>query len=150
MNDRITNIVNAIAEDILTLVHLVMDEQGLANSLLAEETAYKVSMTGNPVIELLFNDYISYIESGRKAGSNLMPPLSAIKEWAERKNIPTDNSTLYAIAQSIRKNGIAPRPILATLEEKIEESFSNNWADNLFEEMVNILAEWIDAPGTTA
>lgn len=139
MNDAIIKVLNSIAEDILSLAHLILDENGLRNSALKENARCTVEASGNPVITLLFDDYIDYIEQGRKPDSGATPPISELRDWAQRKGIPTTNDVLYAIAEAIRKQGMAPRPILAMLEREIEKSFENEWADQLFEAIVKEL-----------
>lgn len=139
MNDVIWKVLNGIAEDILSLAHLILDENGLKDSALRDDARCTVEASGNPVISVIFNDYISYIENGRKPDSGNLPPISALRDWAQRKGIPTTNDVLYAIAETIRKQGMAPRPILAMLEQEIEKSFENEWADQLFEAIVNEL-----------
>lgn len=139
MNDATIRVLNSIAEDILTLAHLILDENGLKKSALRDEVRCTVEASDNPVIRILFNDYIDYIEQGRKPDSGEAPPISELREWAQRKGIPVTNDVLYAIAQTIKKQGMAPRPILARLEEQIEDSFSNEWADQLFEAIIEEL-----------
>lgn len=65
---------------------------------------------GNGLIEILVNDYVDYIQSGRDKG--IFPPFDAIQKWAEEKGLPTENNIIWAICQSIYKNGIKPRPFV--------------------------------------
>lgn len=132
MNDATLKVLNAMAEDILSLVHLILDKNGLKNSALRDDARCAVKDLSNPVITVLFNDYVEYIENGRKANSGEAPPISALKEWAHRKGIRATNDVLYAIAETIKKQGMAPRPVLAMLEQQIDNSFSNEWSDQLF------------------
>ncbi|GAB6007505.1 hypothetical protein [Dysgonomonas reticulitermitis] len=111
----------------------------LKDSALVKDVGSRISFGNNGdnvVIELLFNNYIDYIEKGRRPGK--MPPISALKEWAQSRGISTDNSTLFAIANAIKRDGIEGRPVLATLEREIENSFENEWYDKLFEAMTNV------------
>lgn len=132
MNDATLKVLNAMAEDILSLVHLILDKNGLKNSALRDDARCAVEDLSNPVITVLFNDYVEYIENGRKANSGEVPPISALREWAHRKGIPATNDVLYVIAETIKKQGMAPRPVLAMLEQQIDNSFSNEWSDQLF------------------
>lgn len=62
-----------------------------------------------------------------------MPPISAIQKWIEVKpviprpnangKLPTTRQLAYIIAKSIGANGIAPKPILATNIEQINDVF---------------------------
>ena len=139
MNDVTLKVLHAIAEDILSLAHLILDENGLKNSALKDDVRCAVEVSGNPIITILFNDYVEYIENGRKPDSGEAPPISDLREWAQRKGLSSTNDVLYAVAETIKKQGIAPRPVLAVLEQQIEESFSNEWADQLFEAILEEL-----------
>lgn len=139
MNDATLKVLKAIAEDVLVLAHLILDENGLKNSALRNDVRCTVECSDNPVITILFNDYVEYIENGRKPNSGETPPISDLREWAQRKGIPATNDVLYAIAETIKKQGMAPRPVLAILEQQIEDSFSNEWADQLFEAIMEEL-----------
>lgn len=67
-------------------------------------------------IELLIKseDYIKYIESGRKPGKYV--PLKALKEWVKFKGIP--EKAIYPINHKIFKFGIKPVIILKPVVEK--------------------------------
>ena len=156
MTDHVLKIVEEIGRDIVALAQFVIDNDSvgvnkkagkntLRDSLLIRDVDSRVSFGGNGdnvVIEVLFNNYIDYIEQGRRPGT--MPPVSALKEWAQSRGIPTDNGTLFAIANAIKRDGIEGRPILATLEREIENSFENDWADKLFEAMTAELTEYFN------
>lgn len=139
MNGAVLKALSSIAEDILTLVHLILDENGLQSSALKEDARCTVEASDNLLIQVLFNNYVYYIENGRKPNATTPPPISELREWALRKGLPTTNDVLFAVAESIRKQGVAPRPILAQLEEQIELSFDNEWADQLFDAIVEEL-----------
>jgi hypothetical protein len=137
MNERIVEMTGSIAGDIITLVKTILDTNDLRNSALRKDVQMKVRKQENPVIDLIFDDYLSYIEAGRKPRTGKMPRLSDLRDWAVKKGIPADNGTLFLLARSIRKNGIAARPILAVLEEELEKRFRLQWADKLFECIAN-------------
>lgn len=157
MTDHVLKVVEEIGRDIVALAQFVIDNDSigvnkksgkntLKDSLLMRDVDSRVSFGSNGdnvVIEVLFNNYIDYIEKGRRPGK--MPPVSALKEWAQSRGIPTDNGTLYAIANAIKRDGIEGRPILATLEQRIEDSFENNWADKLFDAMTSELNTYFDS-----
>lgn len=156
MTDHVLKVVEEIGRDIVALAQFVIDNDSigmnkksgkntLKDSLLIQDVDSRVSFGSNGdnvVIEVLFNNYIDYIEKGRRPGK--MPPVSALKEWAQSRGIPTDNGTLYAIANAIKRDGIEGRPILATLEQRIEDSFENDWADKLFDAMISELNEYFN------
>jgi hypothetical protein len=96
------------------------------------------------VVTLLVNDYIDYIEHGRKSGS--FPPPQAIAEWCSKKGLPTDNSTVFLICRSIYEKGIAPRPIFDGSEgvwETIESVF-DAWAEDIFNAITSGLTEYFN------
>ena len=58
--------------------------------------------------------------------------------------IPTDNNTLFLIARAIWRDGHEGRPILATLEEKIDRKFETEWYDQLFEATIDELNKYFN------
>ena len=93
------------------------------------------------LVNILVNDYIKYIESGRKAGT--YPPVNVIAEWAARKGITTDNNVVWAICKSIYKEGIAPRPLIDVkggFWEQIDQEWKN-WSEDIFEAITADLDE---------
>lgn len=143
MNTSMLSVVQSIAEDALTLAQWVMDKQGLKDSQAREDIDYTISQSDNIMIELLFDDYITYIEKGRKPNSTI-PPISTIRDWALRKNIPTDNGTLYAIAKAIARDGVAPRPIMDLLITELERAFDSKWSVDLFDFIVQQIENLFD------
>jgi hypothetical protein len=66
------------------------------------------------IISLASNEYITYIEKGRKRGK--YAPVSDLQRWVRAKGIATDEkkvkSIAFAINNKIKKEGIKPRPVL--------------------------------------
>lgn len=84
------------------------------------------------IVEILVNDYIQYIESGRQPGS--FPPVSVIAKWAADKGITTDNRVVWAICQSIYKEGIPARPLIDVrggFWEQVDRSW-DEWSEKIF------------------
>ncbi len=153
MTKGIEKVIENIANDVLTLAKTIVGEELsankssnkgiLKNSALQNDIQVKVvEMQGQVVIETMFNNYLNYIEQGRKPRSGKQPPIDALREWALSRGIPTDNSTLFLIGRAIWRDGLQARPILATLEEKIEEQFEDQWADLLFESITDELNKY--------
>ena len=93
------------------------------------------------LVNLLVNDYIKYIESGRKPGT--YPPPNVIAEWCQRRGIPSDNSTVYLICRSIYENGIKARPIFdgdGGVWDMIDREWST-WSEVIFETITKYLDE---------
>lgn len=135
-------IIETIAAETLSLAQAIMDssEMGLRDSALKKNMQVVISSYDNPVvIETLLDDYARYIEQGRKPMSGKQPPTDALRDWALAHGIATDNSTLFVISRAIWRHGYEGRPILATLEEKTEERWHSEWADMLFDAIVERL-----------
>ena len=141
------NVAKAIASDVVSLVRQVMEgDTGInrkvgVNTLKDSELfkSVRASASGDIVIDLLLNDYIIYVESGRRKGSK-MPPPTAIASWCKRKGLPSDNSTVWAICRAISRDGIAPRPVMATVFDLMDtDEWSGRWLDMVFEEITKVL-----------
>lgn len=140
-------IANIIANDICNLVREVMSGDTGINTKVNRNTltdselfkSVKATAKGDIVIELLLNDYIIYVESGRRAGAK-MPPFRVIEKWCERKGLPTDVSTVWAICRAIARDGIAQRPVMATVFNAMDnEQWSGKWLDDVFNEICEVL-----------
>ena len=145
----LTKIINEFAKDIATIVRLVMDSNVGINSktgsnTLSQSDIYRqlsvVSTSdGDLVFDIMLNDYITYIENGRRKGAK-MPPVEPIVRWARKHGIPTDNSTIFLIRRAISRDGIKPRPIMAHVFEELDRAWESEWSDRLF----NIITEQLD------
>lgn len=112
----------------------------LADSLLTE-----IDLSGDSlVIKLLMDNYIGYIDQGRKPQSGKLVPIDELREWALKVGIDADNGTLYAISQAIWRDGIAPRPILSKIEEYTDRAFDERWADLLIEALIDDLTKYFN------
>lgn len=141
------NVANIIAKDVMSLVRQVMEgETGInkkvgINTLKDSELfkSVRASASDNIVIELFINDYIIYVENGRRKGAK-MPPFDVIANWCKRKGLPTDNSTVWAICRAISRDGIAPRPVMAMAFALMDnDEWSGKWLDMVFEEITKTL-----------
>ena len=152
MNKETLKIVEAIGNDILTLATIIMEDDSISindkvgkntlkNSALKSDMEQKIQATDNIMIQTFFNHYIIDIEKGRKKGAK-RSPIDALRDLALRKGIPTDNNTLYAIQTAIVRDGIKGRPILATLENNIEELFEKQYFDELFTAIITELQDF--------
>jgi len=95
------------------------------------------------VFDIILNDYLTFIESGRRKGAD-MPPVEAIVEWAKKHDIPTDNSTIFLIRRAISRDGIAPRPFMDKVFEDIDDVWDKNWADELFDEIMRMINDFFN------
>lgn len=133
MNTATSQVLDCIVQEILEIARLAFDEKGLRNSSIRETIEVKLENEPDTVIKVLFDNYLDFIETGRKAGTGAMPSISDLRDWAQRKGLPTSNDVLYAIANAIRRDGVEARPILSVIDERLDKAFDERWADELFE-----------------
>ena len=144
-----TRVLYEFGKDIAKIVRMVMDSNvginkksghnTLSNSDIYRQLSVISTNDGDLVFDIMLNDYITYIESGRRQGAK-MPPVEPIVRWAKKHGIPTDNSTIYLIRRAISRDGIQPRPIMATVFKELDNEWQNSWSDRLFD----IIIEQID------
>ena len=138
-----------IAKEIKELVRASMEGENGVNPKTGTNTLVDSNIYNDLVadvkdlelIQFLIHDYYVYIESGRSAGS--FPPPQVIAEWCQRKGIPSDNSTVYAICKSIYEKGIKPRPFLDEAWEFIDE-YWDTWADEIFDILMEDIDNWFN------
>ena len=154
--DNITSLAKAFAEDVMTITadimasNLMLNKKGI-NTIAPDSKIFKemyAKASGNIVIELLLNDYVYYIESGRRKSTNAKkvapPPVKAIVQWAKNRNIPTDNLTIYKIRSAIVRDGIKPRPFMYKVLETIDKKWEGEWSSYLFNELTKIIDEFFN------
>ena len=142
----------AFAEDVMNITADIMASNLMVNNKVGRNTIAPDSnifkemyakASGNIVIQLLLNDYVQYIESGRKAGSKF-PPIQPIVQWAKKRGIPTDNSTIFLIRRAIAEDGIRPRPFMYKVLETIDKKWDGEWSSELFNELTKIIDEFFN------
>ena len=143
----INKIVTEFTKDIMQLVHAVMDGQDLdsnkSSSGIYKNLQVKATNDGDLVFDIILNDYLKFIESGRRKGAD-MPPVKPIIEWAKKHGIPTDNGTIYLIRRAISRDGIAPRPFMDKVFADIDDVWDKNWADELFDEIMRMINDFFN------
>ena len=150
MEESLDKVIKAIANDILSIARMILESNNLINEKVGRNTIapdselyktlqVKATNDGDIVFDLMLNDYLVFIESGRRAGAKF-PPVEPIVRWARKRGIPTDNSTIYLIRRAISRDGIKPRPFMAYIFEELDERWDDNWADEIF----NKIMEQID------
>ena len=149
--DNITLLAKAFAEDVMNITadimasNIMVNKKGI-NTIAPDSKIFKemkAKASGNIVIELLLNDYVKYIESGRKAGSKL-PPIEAIRKWAKNKLGKEDNLTIYKIRSAIVRDGIKPRPFMYKVLNTIDKKWDGEWSSELFQELTKIIDEFFN------
>ena len=151
-NEGLNKVIAKIADEVVTLAQIILEDDSISsnpksgkNTLRDSALKFDIPTStslfagGDTVIKVLFNNYITYIEEGRAPRTGKKPPISALKDWAEKNGIPSDNNTLWAISTAIWRDGYAGRPIFATLEKEIDKMFDNEWAEQIFNNIVEAL-----------
>lgn len=160
--ERIKNTLHGITDQCVAIVHAVMDSDVGINdkvgiNTLSGSNAYKnieaVATEDIEVINLLIPEYaVLYIDGNgfewaRRPVSvkkdQKWPPFQIIAQWAARKGLPTDNTTIYLICRSIWEKGIKARPFINTSFEEIDREFEK-WADKLFDDLCSGLDEFFN------
>lgn len=137
---EISKIVMEFSKDIMDIVRAVMESNIDSDSYKNLKVIAKND--GDLVFDILLNDYLTYIESGRRKGAK-MPPVEPIVRWARSRGIPTDNSTIYLIRRAISRDGIAPRPFMATVMEQIDLNMENLY-DKIFDEITKLINDFFN------
>lgn len=145
---NVSSIVMEFSKDIMALVRMVMESNvginskvgvnTLVNSQIYKTLSVRATNDGDLIFDIILNDYLVYIENGRRKGAK-MPPIEPIVRWARSKGIPTDNSTIYLIRRAISRDGIKARPFMAHVMEEIDREW-----DGVADELFNKIMEEID------
>ena len=104
------------------LIQELRRTKAIASGDLLKSIQFDVKPTddGGAIVTLNGNDYITYVDKGRKPGR--YAPTSALKQWIKTKGIATDDAKVTAVAfainNKIKRQGIKPRPVL-------ERAYSN-------------------------
>jgi len=138
---EIGKIVMEFSKDLMTLVRMVMESNvginsktgsnTLVNSNIYKTLSVKATNDGDLVFDIILNDYLVYIENGRRKGAK-MPPVEPIVDWAKKHGIPTDNSTIYLIRRAISRDGVKPRPFMAHVFDELDREWNDTVADEIF------------------
>ena len=150
---EIGKIVMEFSKDLMTLVRMVMESNVGINQKVGTNTlvgsdiyktlSVKATNDGDLIFDILLNDYITFIESGRRKGAKF-PPVAPIVAWARKKGIPTDNSTIFLIRRAISRDGIAPRPIMAYVMDEVDREWDDQLADKLFNQIIEIIDKFFN------
>ena len=145
---EISKIIMEFSKDIMALVRMVMESNvginskvgvnTLVNSNIYKTLSVKATNDGDLVFDIILNDYLVFIESGRRKGAK-MPPVEPIVRWCKQKGIPTDNSTIYLIRRAISRDGIKARPFMAHVMEELDREW-----DGVADEIFNVIIQEID------
>lgn len=151
---EVGKIVMEFSKDLMTLVRMVMESNVGINQKVGSNTlvgsdiykalSVKATNDGDLIFDIILNDYITFIESGRRKGAKF-PPVAPIVAWARKKGIPTDNSTIFLIRRAISRDGIAPRPIMQYVFDEVDREWDERLADKLFDQITEIIDKYFNS-----
>ena len=147
MTVDLAKIMKEITEDILKGARDIMSsdiginqkvgKNTLVGSNLYNQVSTQFKQDDNIVINLFFNHYIEFIESGRMPKQGKRPPVLEIAKWLRRKHIVSSNENImrvaYAVSYVIWRDGYKARKVLEALDKYVDSQFENKYADMLFD-----------------
>ena len=147
MNVDLAKIMKEITEDILKGAREIMSsdiginqkvgKNTLSGSNLYNQIKWNFQQNDdNIVIDLFFNHYIEFIESGRMPKKGKRPPVFEIAKWLRRKHIVSSNENImkvaYAVSYVIWRDGYKSRKIIEALDKYVDSNFDEKYADMIF------------------
>lgn len=93
------------------------------------------------VFDLFYNDYLQYIEEGRKPKARKVP-IRPLIDWMKRNLISDDVRVAYAIRESIYQLGIPARPLLEPFGEMLDKRFEEKIYDEIFNTIITNLDKY--------
>lgn len=98
------------------------------------------------VIDVLFNHYIDFIESGRPPMHGKRPPIDVIEKWLKRKHIVSSNenirSVAFLVSRAIWRDGYKARKVLTALDDWTDRQFDERWGDMIFDMLMEDVDDW--------
>lgn len=160
--ERIRNTLNEFAQHCAVIVHAILNSEVGINDKVGINTLgggnsdlyssiEAISTEDLGVINLLIPEYgVLYVDGNgfewaRRPVSvkkdQRWPPVEVIRDWATRKGLPNDASSIYLYSRSIWEKGIKARPFINPSLDEIERDFGR-WADKLFDDLCSGLDEF--------
>ena len=150
MTIELAKIMKEITEDILKGARDIMSsdiginqkvgKNTLVGSNLYNQISTQFKQDDNIVINLFFNHYIEFIESGRMPKQGKRPPVLEIAKWLRRKHIVSSNENImrvaYAVSYVIWRDGYKARKVLEALDKYVDSQFDNRYADMIFDALM--------------
>ena len=147
MTIQLAKIIQEITEDIVKGARDIMasdvginqkvGKNTLVGSNLYKQISTQFKQEDNIVINLFFNHYIEFIESGRMPKKGKRPPVLEIAKWLRRKHIVSSNENImkvaYAVSYAIWRDGYKSRKIIEALDKYVDSGFENKYADMIFD-----------------
>ena len=158
MTADIRKIITEIASDLAERSHYYMEgivginskvhRNTLADSDVNKSSEVSLSYRPDPMIEGLYNQYMEYIESGRKPRHGKQPPVDVIIGWMKKKHIPPRNGNInqvaFLIARAIWRDGYDARPVINAIMDWAENEYDRVWAERLFDAIIKDINNFFD------
>lgn len=122
------------------LIALLKKNGKNASSALINSIDYRLQEQANQInIVILANDYLTYVDQGRKPGT--YPPIQAIAKWAQLKGIASE--AVFPIARNIFKFGIKPTNVIQKTNKEFQTSqtLTNKYAQKISSNVQDIITE---------
>ncbi len=136
--DRLEEALQIFGEEYIEEMAKILRKQDkIASGDLIRSLDTRVLKTGfgtSYTLKILAEEYLKYVESGRKPNSKA-PPIEPIKKWTRQKGIP--EGLAYPIAKSIGIKGIKPVDVIAKAFDQVTRSIE-------FRRLENGVSDWID------
>ena len=160
MTVELAKIVQEITQDILKGVREIMssniginekvNKNTLVDSNLYNQIKTQFKQDENEiVINLFFNHYIEFIESGRMPKQGKRPPVLEIAKWLKRKHIVSSNdnimSVAYAVSYAIWRDGYKARKVMEALDKYVDSEFDKRYADMIFDALFKEVDDYFNS-----
>ena len=155
MNDLANQIAKQITREILIVWRQLMASDYAVNKRGSRRSGGRVTLEFSNLdneakieendfkFNLFYNDYLQYIESGRKVGETPIP-IRVLIDWIKRKHISNDVRVAYAIRESIYQLGIPARPLLEPFGNMLDERFETRIYEYIFETITEKLDKYFE------
>jgi len=136
------------------MIDTLISNGSLATGQLARGISYQVLETEDGIItKITIPGYGEFVDKGRRAGAK-MPPVQPIIDWVRVKRIKTPQYTTeqlgWAIAKSIARKGIRPKPFIENSIQFVLNNFTQELTEAGAQDINNIvIAEFNKIPGLT-
>jgi len=139
-----------IAFDAMRVIQFIMEsDKGInektgTNTLIDSDiyNELEIDIHDTSIIDVFVNGYIDAIESGRKPYAKRVP-IQDLIVWCNKKGIQASNGIVYAIQDSIYKNGIKARPIMIYVFEEWDKMWED-WSEELINEILADLTDFFN------
>lgn len=160
MTIELANIMKEITEDILKGAREIMSSDIGVNKKVGKNTLTGSNLYNqirtqfqekkdNVVVNLFFNHYIEFIESGRMPKQGKRPPVYEIAKWLRRKHIVSSNenimSVAYAVSYVIWRDGYKARKVLEALDKYVDNQFDSRYADMIFDALFKEVDDYFNS-----